>query len=72
MRRECRPRRTGTPVDTSERNSPPRHCARAWRKGFGYGFRDALRLAARRTDDPEVWLMLSRFADEYTLAGGDD
>jgi hypothetical protein len=29
-------------------------------------------LRARRTDDPEVWMMLSRLGEEYTLAGGDD
>lgn len=42
-----------------------------WRQGFGCGFRDALRVAARRVDDPAVWLMLSRLADEYDLAAGD-
>jgi hypothetical protein len=44
----------------------------AWRQGFAFGFRDALRLAAREVDDPAVWLVLSRLADEYELAGGDD
>jgi hypothetical protein len=56
-------------------NAAPRHHGRyahAWREGFGYGFLDALRLAARRTDDPDVWVMLSRLGEEYTLAGGDD
>jgi hypothetical protein len=52
-------------------NAASRH-GTAWREGFGYGFRDALRCAARRTDDPDVWAMLSRLADEYDLAGGDD
>jgi hypothetical protein len=52
--------------------SPASRYAGAWREGFCYGFLDALRCAARRTDDPEVWSMLSRLASEYMLAGGDD
>jgi hypothetical protein len=47
-----------------------RRGAELWRDGFCHGFLDALRCAARRTDDPEVWGMLSRLAEEYTLAGG--
>jgi hypothetical protein len=43
--------------------------ADVWREGFGYGFRDALRLAQRQTTDPAVWLMLDRLADDYDLAG---
>jgi hypothetical protein len=39
--------------------------ADAWREGFGYGFRDALRLAQRKIDDPAVWVMLDRLADRY-------
>jgi hypothetical protein len=45
--------------------------AHAWREGFGYGFRDALRLAQREVDDPAVWLVLDRLADECQLAAGD-
>jgi hypothetical protein len=52
-------------------NPPVSRYAGAWREGFCYGFRDALRLAARRTDDLEVLVMLSRLAAEYELAGGD-
>jgi hypothetical protein len=40
-----------------------------WRESFGYGFRDALRLAQREIDDPHVWLVLDRLACEYDLAG---
>ena len=40
----------------------------AWREGFGYGFRDALRLAQRQIDDPAVWVVLDRLADKYELA----
>jgi hypothetical protein len=43
-------------------NTVGRH-ADAWREGFGYGFRDALRLAAREIDDPAVWLVLDRLAE---------
>ena len=46
--------------------------AQAWRQGFGRGFQDALRIAARRTDDPQVWTLLSQLADEFSLAGSDD
>jgi hypothetical protein len=59
--------------------------ATAWRDGWRYGFIDACRLAARNTDDPQVWAVLSRLAvrygpdefgranpEDYTLAGGDD
>lgn len=56
-------------------NGASRHVggyAQAWRRGFCNGALDALRCAARRTDDPEVWVMLSRLADEYTLVVGDD
>jgi hypothetical protein len=57
-------------------NATPRHTGRyahAWRQGFCYGAAlDALRPAARPTDDPEVWVILSRLAEEDTLAGGDD
>ncbi|HSS26058.1 MAG TPA: hypothetical protein VLL82_17050 [Mycobacterium sp.] len=35
----------------------------AWRHGFAFGFRDALRLAARRLP-PETWHTLDRLADE--------
>lgn len=48
------------------------HASRAgdvWREGFSHGFRDALRLAQRRIDDPEVWAVLDRLADDYSLAG---
>jgi hypothetical protein len=51
----------------------PRHAgsyAYAWREGFGYGFRDALRLAARRLP-PECWHVMEALASEYELAGSD-
>ncbi len=62
----------------------PRQCCRrigrhadAWREGFGYGFREALRLAQREVDDPAVWLVLARLADrhdrdpdDFELCGG--
>jgi hypothetical protein len=54
-------------------NAAPRHLGRyasGWREGFAYGFRDALRLAARRLG-PETWHALDRLADEFELAGGD-
>jgi hypothetical protein len=63
----------------------PRRCAELWREGWRYGFVDACRLAARNTDDPQVWALLSRLAvrygpdefgrhtpEDYALAGGDD
>ena len=65
-------------------NCVPRQCRRnivgrhadAWREGFAYGFRDALRLAQREIHDPAVWLALSRLADRYdhledAATGGD-
>lgn len=51
---------------------PPRRGADLWRDGFCHGFLHALRLAARRTNDPETWAMLSRLATECELAGSDD
>jgi hypothetical protein len=51
----------------------PRHLGRyacGWRDGFGYGFRDALRLAGRRLP-PEYWHIVEALADEFDLAGGD-
>jgi hypothetical protein len=42
--------------------------AAAWRHGFGHGFRDALRLAARRLP-PETWRVLDELATDYELAG---
>lgn len=44
--------------------------AHAWRYGFGCGFRDALRLAARELP-PDTWHTLEQLADRYDLAGGD-
>jgi hypothetical protein len=43
--------------------------SRMWRGAYGRGFRDALRLAARRTDQPEMWLMLSQLGEEFNLGG---
>lgn len=57
--------------DATTRRPQPACYAAAWRHGFGYGFRDALRLAGRRLG-PEAWHTLSRLADEYDLAGGTD
>jgi hypothetical protein len=54
------------------RTTPPRgRCwdAESWRYGFGLGFRDALRLAAREIDDPAARAVLDRLADQYYLAG---
>ena len=50
-----------------------RQCGRqadTYRWGFGRGFRDALRLAARRLP-PEYWPVLDELASDYTLAGSD-
>jgi hypothetical protein len=52
-------------------NGAPRHLGRyahAWREGFSYGFRDALRLAGRRLP-PESWAVIEALADEFDLAG---
>ncbi len=46
-------------------NTPTRRGAHLWREGWSYGFVDALRLAARHTDDPQVWMLLSRLAVRY-------
>jgi hypothetical protein len=51
------------------RNTVGRCAGVAWREGFGYGFRDALRLAQRELDDPHAWAVLDRIADQYELAG---
>jgi hypothetical protein len=46
--------------------------ATAFRHGFGCGFRDALRLAARRLG-PETWHTLAQLEDEYSIWwAGDD
>ncbi len=50
-----------------------RQCGRhadTFRWGFAHGFKDALRLAARRLP-PEAWPVLEALADEYELAGSD-
>ncbi len=61
--------------DSTARRPHLERCAPAWREGFGAGFRDALRLAAREIDDPHAWAVLDRLADryrsDYRLAGGD-
>ncbi len=62
-----RPRRR---VHSSAQRSRRGRYGCAWREGFGYGFRDALRLAARELP-PETWHTLDRLADEYELAGDD-
>jgi len=64
---------TTTPPNARQPSSPRRQCCRntvgrhadAWREDFAYGFRDALRLAARELNDPALWLALSRLADRY-------
>ena len=58
------------------RNAFDRH-ADAWREGFAYGFRDALRLIRREVDDPHMRLILSQLADRYGVephaaTGGDN
>lgn len=55
-------------------NRPGRQCGRhadTFRWGFAHGFKDALRLAAREIDDPDVWAVLDRIADQYELAADD-
>lgn len=44
--------------------------ATAWRAGFGAGFHDACRLAARELP-PETWATLSDSANRYELARSD-
>ena len=56
-----------------QRNAPTRQCrgntvgryASGWRAGFSAGAIDALRLAARRIDDPYVWLVLDELRECY-------
>jgi hypothetical protein len=68
-----------TTTDKPKPTTQPRQChcetlrrpADLFREGFRRGFADALRLAAREFDDPAAWLVLSRLADRYDLAGGD-
>jgi hypothetical protein len=55
----------------SNGGAPLRRPADLFREGFRRGALDALRLAAREFDDPAAWLVLSRLADRYQLAGGD-
>ncbi len=46
----------------------PRQCGRdadVWQEGFRRGAIDALRLAARRVDDPHVWMVLSELTECY-------
>lgn len=73
---------TPAPIKTSrcvDSICAPRQCRRntvgrredAWREGFGYGFRDALRLAQREINDLDALLVLTRLAGEYELAAGD-
>jgi hypothetical protein len=50
-------------------NTPVRwRYADDWRAVFRRGALDALRRAAREVDDPAVWVVLDRLADEYGLA----
>lgn len=58
------------PIKTSSRFQSKGNCGRhadTFRWGFGCGFRDALRLAARELP-PETWHTLDKLADEYGLA----
>lgn len=56
----------------SSRTMPPRvSAAEAFRDGYRRGAADALRLAARRIDDPYIWLVLDELASEYDLVSGD-
>ena len=57
-------------IATSDQHPQDNRFAGAWREGFGYGFRDALRLAARELP-PETWAVLGDLAERYGLAGGD-
>lgn len=49
-----------------------------WREGYCYGFLGALTAAAREINSPDVWAVLSRIGenftlvDTYELAAGDD
>jgi hypothetical protein len=45
--------------------------AMLWRDGFRRGALDALRLAARGVDDPDVWVVLDELAERYALAEGE-
>jgi hypothetical protein len=59
-------------TDHLHNNAQPRQCGRhadTFRWGYGRGFKDALRIAAREVDDPHVWPVLDRLADRY---GGPD
>jgi len=47
----------------------PRY-ADAWRRGFAQGFKDSLRLAARRLP-AEYWQLLDDLASEFELASCD-
>jgi hypothetical protein len=58
------------PTKSRPHGAPTRRHAYAWREGFGYGFRDALRLASRHIDDPHVLAILAELAEYYDLAGG--
>jgi hypothetical protein len=60
-------------TNPTRRQDGPQHIggyAHAWREGFGQGWRDALRCAARRLP-PETWAILDALACEYQLAGSD-
>ena len=49
-------------------NSKPRHTprpAQLWLDGFHAGAADALRRASREVDDPDVWALLDRIAENY-------
>jgi hypothetical protein len=48
------------------RNAPAGLRASGFKEGFKRGALDALRLASREIDDPDVWLVLARLAERYS------
>lgn len=49
------------------RRNPPRwRYADDWRDAFTRGAIDALRCASRESDDPAVWMLLDRIAEQYS------
>ena len=61
--------------DNTPRRPPARNArvglyARGWREGFTCGAVDLARVASREIDDPHVWAVLDRIAQQYQLARG--
>jgi hypothetical protein len=45
--------------------------ASGFQEAFRRGAQDALRLAGREINDPDVWAVLDQIAERYELAAGD-